>query len=559
MYKILIIIWKYIISRKPPYRIMETNGFINFVPLDHWDQQQAKAKLTELYDQSIAIVDGNIHWYWKAKRSQRDFSKTIRATAILCFIASTLVPYIANYNKADASILYLGYILAGVAGGVLMLDKFFGFSSSWVRYILLAKQLQQLRNTFVENWQVIYLANLPLNPKRFSVLIDSLLTFQSACNDAIKAETEAWAKEFQDNLGELMNAIKAQSTALKAQLDQQRSQSQNSSNDDATATDIPPEVIAEAINKNYDSWHDAFGIVAVSSGKKISAGNPTDVNCIVFSPVDKIAHGDRLFQPIPSIIRFNSLNGQTYDIPTDVQAAGSQIKGAAKLLCDSQLPKRPGCSLSRSDNQTTGTFGLVVYKGTQAYVLGCYHVLCAPELNQQIFAYDQAPTPAKSIVSPGLEDSKNGATLGELAMGMLTDELDCALAFIADPLAVTEKLCGADKVPNGLLTLTDDHAKAHFPLNGVGRTTGLLQGETQSVYTTCSINYEIGGKRVEKTMNGLITTNKQADGGDSGAPVFDSDNNIVGILIATSTKFSYIVPIQRIFAQYSLTLKPSQT
>lgn len=538
---------------------MTTNGFINSKPLDRWDQPQAKSKLDELYEQSVAIVDENIHWYWKAKRSQRIFSKTIRAIAILCFIASTLVPYIANYNKDDSSILYLGYILAGVAGGVLMLDKFFGFSTSWVRYILLAKQLQQLRNNFVENWQVIYLANLPLTPKRFSVMIDTLLTFQAACNDVIKVETEAWAKEFQDNLGELMNAIKAQSTALKTQLDEQRAKSETSSSDDAKANDVPPEVITEAINKNYDSWHDAFGIVAAGSGKKISGGSLTDINCIVFSPVNKINHGDQLFQPIPPTIRFNSINGQTYDIPTDVQAAESPIRGAAKLLCDNQLPKRPGCSLSRSDSQTTGTFGLVVYKGTQPYLLGCYHVLCAPELDQQIFAYDQPPSPAKSIVSPGRGDSKNGGKLAELAMGMLTDELDCALAVIADPLLVTEKICNTNKIPNGLLTLTDDHAKAHFPLNGVGRTTGLLPGETQSVFTTCTVNYEIGGKTVEKTMKGLITTNQQADGGDSGAPVFDDENNIVGLLIATSTKFSYVVPIQRIFAKYSLTLKPAQS
>lgn len=330
--------------------------------------------------------------------------------------------------------------------------------------------------------------------------------------------------------------------------------------DNVTSDNIPETVLAEAISKKFDEWKQAFDIVAVSVGKKQISGQTTDVNCLVFSPIQKLLQDDKLFTPIPPIIKFPSVDGKIYDIPTDVRATGSTIQASATpaLLCDNTVPKRPGCSTSRNQGNTTGTLGFVVYRNNVPHILSCYHVFCSPELNARKLNFKSTVPTNEIICSPGKRDNPQGPPLGKVIEGTLNAELDCALATIDDPLVmITERICNIDKAPVTPITVTQAHVNAHFKVKSVGRTTGALEGTIQQVSATCDINYKINNSLETVTLKGLISTNMRANSGDSGAPVVDNDNNAIGIIIATSSEFTYVLPIQRILAHFSITLKPT--
>lgn len=536
---------------------------IQYEPMNEWDDILAKKKLDQLFTNILLLTDGEIEWYHNCRKSKGALAKTIRVAAIVLFISSTLAPYFSAINGNNIMVLYIGYILAGLGGGLLLFDRYYGLSNSWIRFALTGMELENLRNSFVQNWQLLYFSNQPLTPERFGIMVDALLKFQETFNAAVKAETEQWAREFQQNLKDLAAALKAQSDQLKADVQASKTASVHTETPEAQ---VPMEVIREAIDRKFSEWKEVFDIVAVAAGKKMTKGEMTDTNCLVFSPVEKVKAGDQYYTPIPPDIRFTSVNGRTYDIPTDVREEGSGIYASSrpKLLCDFTVPKRPGCSVSRKvDISGSGTLGLKVWKEGKTYFLSCYHVLCAPELNDEQFDFSPLNSLGDTtVVSPSVEDG--GATgnepleLGRVTEGCLNGQLDCAIALIENSASVTDRICKIDKPPLLPLTITDDHATHRYPVKSVGRTTGIISGAIQEAAARCEINYWIKGKWKTVSISGLVRTDQLTDGGDSGAPVVDEENNIVGIIIANSASFTYIVPIQRILSKFSVTLNQIQ-
>jgi hypothetical protein len=522
-------------------------------PQEFWDENEANSQINDLYDITLSHVNSTIEWYAKKSNVKAGWARYIRAIAIFLFIGSCIMPYISSMTNNNVAALYLGYIFAGLGGGILLFDKHFGFSSSWIRYILTKMALESLGKTFIERWLVISLRERPLNINRFSILIESLITFQKEFNAIVKSETELWAREFQETGVELAKALESNRENIKTQIEKAQVDSKKSNQ-------VTTEIIEEAINRNDVEWKRVFKAEAIAIGKKVRNNQDMGVNCIVFLPSKKLKD-DKNFIAIPPSIKYQSLEGDIYHIPTDVRAAGGVIKSriTAALLCDNTIPKRPGCSISRKmDDQSSGTLSLKLYKGNQPFILSCYHVLCAPEL-QSGFTKFSAVNAAEDtrIVSPSIEDGHNNLEIGRVVSGILNDEIDAAIATVKDSVSVSSRLCSINQNPAKVLVVTTEHVDRNLPVRSIGRTSGFVEGEIVFSNTSCDINYWIGNKWVIKTLRGIICTNQKVSGGDSGAVVVDEANNVIGIIAASSEEFAFVVPIQAILSHFELTLTQS--
>jgi hypothetical protein len=300
--------------------------------------------------------------------------------------------------------------------------------------------------------------------------------------------------------------------------------------------------------------------VSVGSGKKMVDGERTDTNCLVFTPTAKLKPDEQVFTPIPPVIRYHSINGRDYDIPTDVRPSGSKIRAAGNpaLLCDNTVPKRPGCSISRNSSNHAGTLGIKVFKNGNSYLLSCYHVLCNPELQdgQMSFSALNAVGSTK-IVSPAITDGKDNQNVGVVVEGVLDvdNSLDCAIAQIEDPFLVAGDFCTIDTQP-GIPIAVSEADEGKISLIGVGRTSGVLKGTVEHAVSHCIVEYTINGKAQDIRLDGLICTNLDVQGGDSGAIVLDNNTkNVVGMIVAASDDLSYLIPINRILKKFSVTLK----
>lgn len=326
------------------------------------------------------------------------------------------------------------------------------------------------------------------------------------------------------------------------------------------ADNVPESVLIEAIEKNDTTWKKEFNVKDISVGVKKINGISVDVNCLVFKPIEKITNKDLGSSKIPSFISFKSSEGKDYNIPTDVQKSGGLILpnfAKANENCDSFFPKKLGCSISRSDSELTGTIGMKVFKNGKSYILGCYHVLCAPELDKKVFSFDpNNPVGSNKIISPSNEDGGNESnSIGSVSEGSLDDFSDSALVLLDNNFDVSNDVCRVGKKIAEAITIDITHVKAKYPVLMSGRTSKLQKGKIKSSYTSADITYQIGNGEHTKTLRGLICASIDSDGGDSGGPIVDEDNNAIGIVVASSPQETYIIPVKRLLTKYGVTLK----
>jgi hypothetical protein len=287
-------------------------------------------------------------------------------------------------------------------------------------------------------------------------------------------------------------------------------------------------------------------VVAVGVGFKTVGGVRTDEVCVVVSVVSKLP----LIQ-LPEAARVPSALG---GVQTDVIETGQIF--ALQDPTQKMRPARPGVSIGHHQI-TAGTFGCLVQRSGQVFILSNNHIL----------ANSNRARPGDAILQPGPHD---GGTLADqigtleqfipVSFGISTgcgcspfalllrllgfakprinepgnNTVDCA---IARPLSAN--LVNADilniGIPSdvGMVTLGT-------PVQKSGRTSGLTSGEITQLDVTVSVLY---GSQIAVFRNQLMT-GARSQGGDSGSAVLDMDKKVVGLLFAGSNTATIMNPIQ---------------
>lgn len=160
--------------------------------------------------------------------------------------------------------------------------------------------------------------------------------------------------------------------------------------------EVTQEILIEAIETHGESWKTLYGVKDVAVGKKKKEGLQNEANCLIFRPIKKLDIGSpQSFIPIPPVILYTSLSGDSFEIITDVQETGGEIVASYSPptsinKCTQTNVKRLGCSISRLGSNATGSIGLKVYKDGLPHILSCFHVLCAPELSKGLLTFSKA-------------------------------------------------------------------------------------------------------------------------------------------------------------------------
>src|SRR5438128_8452687 len=190
-----------------------------------WDSGDPAKSLQDIRK----VVEGEgqkaIDWYWREKRWKRIPSQWIQFWALLLTAAAGIAPIIAQIVKSlgwdvkfDSGLF--ASLFVGTAAALLGLDKAFGYSSGWTRYVLTATSMTKLLHEFRMDWVALSAAAAsPPTAEQQAAMIQRAKDFVSTIQGMVMQETKDWATEFQSNMAQMEKDLKVQLDTLKAQVE----------------------------------------------------------------------------------------------------------------------------------------------------------------------------------------------------------------------------------------------------------------------------------------------------------------------------------------------------
>jgi hypothetical protein len=169
-----------------------------------------KDYLEKIYNFAVENAEKNIKWYSNRGKPNQWWAQCIRFLAILFValagIAPLVIPVIPQTapNGADPSkLVNITYILIGIAAFLIGVDKFFGFSSSWMRFVTTQIALETLLAKFRYDWAIESVkACGKLDTDACKPLLILAKNFAADVQSKIENETAQWATELRNNLTE---------------------------------------------------------------------------------------------------------------------------------------------------------------------------------------------------------------------------------------------------------------------------------------------------------------------------------------------------------------------
>src|SRR2546425_4407330 len=131
------------------------------------------------------------------------WGRGLRLGAILATSAAGVTPILAKLLERNGSPafepLWAALLLAG-AGILVLLDRFWGCTSAWVRYMHAAQEISAALDAFRMDWEsykLIWDGNgFEADLEHTQVAIDRCRGFLLRVRTVVRTETDTWASEF---------------------------------------------------------------------------------------------------------------------------------------------------------------------------------------------------------------------------------------------------------------------------------------------------------------------------------------------------------------------------
>jgi hypothetical protein len=201
-----------------------SDGLLNL----SWKENDIDASLLTLRRYVESEAQRQIDWYHAKCKMKSSVSTALRFAAILLFVLGGLVPIVkATLSPETFSHLrfdfgQIGYLLIAIAAGCIAMDRFFGYSTGWIRYITTALALEKSLEEFRLEWarHIAKLRGAAPGEMQLDQLILTCETFSLAIRSQVEQETHAWVAEFESNLSQLERDLQARADDIKKESQQ---------------------------------------------------------------------------------------------------------------------------------------------------------------------------------------------------------------------------------------------------------------------------------------------------------------------------------------------------
>jgi hypothetical protein len=236
------------------------------------------------------------------------------------------------------------------------------------------------------------------------------------------------------------------------------------------------------------------------------------------------------------------------NIPVDVKevekVSHHYKPGGIKVINpDGDMPVQMGGSISRKDADSFGTRSVVVKKNGDFYLLTCFHVLLKEFKQSGI--YLTGNNNELKAEYPSVIKNPSGKRIRkdlQIIEGKYSPRYDFAVVKLSDQNDLINAF--DNQFFNGFYKSDDLDSLLHKEVSMAGAVSVMQKGKVLDTKATIFV----GDERAR--FENIVVTEKISTPGDSGAPVIDKENKIVGILIAgNDNNRSFILPIYNIVFQ----------
>lgn len=184
----------------------------------NWDSKNADVSLNKLYEFACDEGKRTEDWYWKKTGEKKRWAMLLRVVAIMAVTAAGIIPILSPIFKDAKDFPIINPIWSSLAIAIgtaaLGLDKFFGFSSGWIRYVTSALNIKAWLIEFKFDWEqyraTIAYAKDTDTEAQLQIMITKCSMFAIKIATAVQEETKQWAQEFQSSLSTLDQTLKQQ-------------------------------------------------------------------------------------------------------------------------------------------------------------------------------------------------------------------------------------------------------------------------------------------------------------------------------------------------------------
>jgi hypothetical protein len=111
-------------------------------------------------------------------------------------------------------------LLVGLAAALIGVDRAFGYSSGWARYVVTATSMRKSLEQFRMDWTALCAkGSVPPTPEQLTAMVGRATEFAVGIQSMVLQETKDWVTEFQNSLSQLDKEARAQLDTLRAKVD----------------------------------------------------------------------------------------------------------------------------------------------------------------------------------------------------------------------------------------------------------------------------------------------------------------------------------------------------
>jgi len=177
-----------------------------------WNGTDQPGSINALYLWVVQNTDKQIQWYNKRRPLRRYLAQGVRGVALGLGTLGALCPLAAPAMDKywQSQLPTLGYVFFAIGAAFVSFDRYYGFSSSWMRFASTQLSLEMFLREFQFDWVL-------LQSQTFSAAssIQKLKEFTGKVDGIVKQETDAWINDFKNNIAELEKMLKASAEERK--------------------------------------------------------------------------------------------------------------------------------------------------------------------------------------------------------------------------------------------------------------------------------------------------------------------------------------------------------